>query len=513
MRIHRNNIFLHLTAFLGFILFAANPQLAQKVVPEKNPLNRLEKNIDAGKLIESESEVFAYVLANPRDAKGFAILAKLRFRQNRLNEAKSLANKALSLDSRIVSAKLTLAAINFQLGQSSEAQLILNGISDSDISDNLIRLAVSQTFALVGDCAKALEFADKLPLKLKNNEALPLRAGCFLQNNDQKNLAAMIPLAKSAAKFNPETALKFSKVLINGTMYKESAELLRLLFAANPKKTDALLLLARSEIFLKDFANAKIHLAQTEKLAPNSADLIFVQSLFENEQGNTNKAFELLEKSLAANPDNVEILSSFVFTAIRANQAGKAFQAAATLINLEPDNPNAIYLYGAAALQSNKLKEAEIALSKFLEIRPKDARGCLALGLTFAAQADKLQSARNQMQSCLTMNPNNFEAAYQLGLSYKTQGELQKAIDFFEQTVQLSPNYAAALRDLGTVYLQSNNEAKARPVLEKSAAINPNDADTHFQLSRLYNLTGERELAKKHLDIFQKLRSPKKDGM
>jgi len=50
-------------------------------------------------------------------------------------------------------------------------------------------------------------------------------------------------------------------------------------------------------------------------------------------------------------------------------------------------------------------------------------------------------------------------------------------------------------------------------VLEKAVALNPNDADTHFQLSRLYNLTGERELAKKHLEIFQKLKNPKKDGM
>jgi hypothetical protein len=50
-------------------------------------------------------------------------------------------------------------------------------------------------------------------------------------------------------------------------------------------------------------------------------------------------------------------------------------------------------------------------------------------------------------------------------------------------------------------------------VLEKSLALNEKDADTHFQLSRLYNLIGETDLAKKHLEIFQNLRNPKKDGM
>jgi tetratricopeptide (TPR) repeat protein len=504
---------LNVALISGLILSAVNSQFAQKILPEKNPLVRLEKNIDAGKIDESEREVFAYAIANPQDAKGFSLFAKLRLKQNRLTEAKSLANKALLLDSKLVSAKITLALINFQSGQNEEARLMLNGISEAEIQDNSIRLVVSKTFVLIGDCEKALEFADKLPLKLKNTEALPLRAECFLQNDDRQNLAAMIPLAKSAAKLNPETGLKFAKVLLGGAMYKESSELLRGIVAANPKNTDALLLLAKTEIYLKDFSGAKIHLSQAEKLQPNSPDLIFVKSLFENEQGNTTQAFELLEKSLTLNPKNVEILSSYAFTAIRANKAGKAFRAAETLLNMQPENPDFIYLYGASALQSNKLKEAENSLTKFLEMRPKDSRGCIALGLTFAAQPDKLDIARSQMQNCLTVNPNNYEAAYQLGLSYKTQGEFQKATEFLEQTVQLSPGYAAALRDLGAVYLQSNNEAKARPVLEKSAAINPNDADTHFQLSRLYNLIGERELAKKHLDIFQKLKNPKKEGM
>ncbi len=495
------------------ILLALNSVFAQKVLPDKNLLIRLEKNIDAGKIDESESEVFAFVVANPSEAKGFVLLAKIRNKQNRLTEAKSLASKALSLDSNLVSAKTTLALVSFQLKQNDEAQLALKDISESDLQNNVIRLLVSKTFAQIGDCEKALTLADKLPLKIKNNEALPFHAECYLQNYDYKNLVLLIPFAKSATKTNPEIGLKFAKVLVSGEIFKEAIELLRPMIAANPKKVEALLLLAKSEIYLKNFREAKIRLLQAEKIQPNSADLIFVKSLFENEQGNSVQALALLEKSLEANPNNVEVLSLYTFIAIRANQARKAFVTAEILIKLEPKNPDYIYLYGAAALQNNKLKEAETSLTKFLEMRPKDDRGCLALGLTFAAQSDKFELARSQMQNCLAINPNNFEAAYQIGLSYKTQGDFQKAIDFLEQTIKILPNYAPALRDLGAVYLQTNNEPKARTVLEKSALINPNDADTHFQLSRLYNLIGERELAKKHLDIFQKLRNPKKDGM
>ncbi|MDQ3181479.1 MAG: tetratricopeptide repeat protein [Acidobacteriota bacterium] len=486
---------------------------AQKIPADKNPLARFEKSIDDGKFAETERDLFNYVIANPNDAKGFSLLAKMRLKQNRLNEAKSLANKALMLAPNLLSAKMNLALINFQLGEVEQARIVLGGVSESEISDNSIRLNLAQTFALVGDCAKALSAAEKLPTKIKNSEALPLRADCYLQTGDQKNFALLIPFAKISAKQNPPTALKFAEVLSRAAMHQETADLLRPVVAAAPKNADALLLLAKSEIYLKDFANAKIHLAQAEKIQPASAQIYFVKSFLESEQGNTTQALDLLEKSLTIEPNNAEILASYVIAAIRANQAGKAVRAAEKLSNIQPENPEFLYLYGAASLQNNNLQKAETSLTKFLEMRPNDPRGCLALGLTFAAQPDKLPEARRQMQNCLTINPNNFEATYQLGLSYKTQGDNAKAVEYLEETVRLSPDYASALRDLGAVYLLSSQEAKARPVLERAVLLNPNDADTHFQLSRLYNLIGETALAKKHLEIFQKLKNPKKEGM
>ena len=512
MRTIRNNLIRSTTICLIFVCLAICVS-AQVRTDNKSVLANFDKKIEDGKLSEVETDLFNYVIANPKDAKGFCVLAKLRFKQNRLNEAKSLLNKALSLDPALLSAKLTLAQVYFQSGEPERAREILNGINESDISDTSLRFIAAQTSAQIGDCPRALILAEKLPLKNKNSEALPLRATCYLESGDKKNFALLIPIAKTLAKQNPPVAVKFAVVLSKAAMHKETADLLRLVVAAVPKDTEALLLLAKSEIGLKDFSNAKIHLAQAEKIEPKSAELFFVKSIFESEQGNNAQSLDLLEKSLAENPDNIQALARFVVAALRANQNGKAVRAAERLLNLQPANLDFLYLYGIASLQNNNAQKAETALTKFLEARPNDSLGCLALGLTFAAQTDKLREARAQMEKCLVINPNNYEAAYQLGLSYKVQGESAKAIEYLEQTVRLAPDYPAALRDLGAVYLQSGGEAKARPVLEKAVLLDPNDADTHFQLSRLYNLIGERELGKKHLELFQKLKNPKKDGM
>lgn len=506
MKINQDNLIQSVK--IGLIIF-----FVALCISAQNSLRRFEKSIEAGQISDVENDLFNYVIANPKDAKGFALLAKIRLRQNRLNEAKALSNKALTIDSKLLSAKLTLAATSSQLGEIEQSRATLDGISAGEISDDSIRLSIVQTYAQVGDCGKALMTAEKLPAKIKSNGALPFRAACYLETGDRKTFVSLISIAKLKAKQNPGIAIAFALVLSKGAMHKEAADLLRLVVFSAPINTDALLLLAKSEIYLKDFTNAKIHLAQAEKIQPNSSELFFAKSYFESEQGNMEQSLELLEKSLAENPDDIKVLAQFVVTAMRVNQAGKALRAAELLLKLQPHNPEVLYLYGASSLQNNNLQTAETSLVKFLEERPNDSRGCVALGLTFAAQSNKLTEARNQMQHCLEIDPNNYEAAYQLGLSHKKQGETAKAIEYLVLAVKLAPNSPSALRYLGSVYLQSGAEAMARVVLEKAVVLSPNDADTHFQLSRLYNLVGERELAKKHLEIFQKLKNQKKADM
>lgn len=486
---------------------------AQRTADNQAVLANFARSIDLGKLSEVERDLFGYVIANPADAKGFSLFAKLRLKQDRLGEARSLANKALSLDPGLVKAKLTLARCAFRSGEADELRSVLSRISENDLSDPAIRLEAAQLHAHIGDCSTAAQLADKLPIKIKRADALPLRAKCYLQAGNKKELALLIPQARIHARQKPAIAIEFAEILFSGGSYKETVELTNRVIAGSPNNFDGLLLLAKAEISLKDLTAAKTHLTRAEKIRPDSAELFFTRSLLETEEGKYQAAYESLERSLTLNSNNPGTLAQYVIAALRVGQAGRAAKAAEKLLVLKPDNPEYSYLYGIAALQTDDLQKAEEALSKYAEARPGDSRGCLALGLAYAAQNNKLASARQQMQKCLTIDPDNFEAAFQLGLSYKTEGDLAKAAEYFEQAVKLFPNYTAALRELGTVYLQTGAEAKARPLLEKAVLSNPNDAEAHFQLSRLYNVIGERELGKKHLEIFQKLRNPKKTGM
>jgi Flp pilus assembly protein TadD len=268
-----------------------------------------------------------------------------------------------------------------------------------------------------------------------------------------------------------------------------------------------LLSVARFELAARNFAEARRHINRALTLEPRSSEILFVLATLENAEGNSTAAVAALQKARALTPESPTILAQLVLTAIRAHQSGLAAEAARDLLTRKPDDSEALYLFGAASLQNGSLVSARDALERFVKQQPNDPRGCLALGITIAAQKESLQAARSQFERCLQIDATNIEAKYQLGLLSKSEGETANAIKLFEEVIARAPDHANALRDLGSLFLQSNEAAKARAVLERAVALNAQDAETHFLLSRVYSRVGENALASRHLELFQKLKS------
>lgn len=482
---------------------------AQNKPLDKTAIARFEKSIEAGKIEEIERPLLDFAVANPNNPQVLELLATVRFRQNRLPEATALYKRVLTLDAEKVSAKINLARIFYLSGQLDEARQLLDDIAVSSISNDALRLNLAATFLQIGEPNKALEAAEKLPLKIRNADALPIIAASYSESKNERQLRELLPPMKRAA-VNPSLAVQCAEVLQNAGMNAEAADLLRSALATAPNNFDVLIQLAKFEIAEQDKNSAQKHLSQAAKLQPRSAKLFWVQALFEEAQGSSKNALELLKQARTLAPNSPEILSQFVIAAMRANQSRSAVEAARILAEAKPNEPEYLYLLGAASLQNSNISQAQTNLQRLMELRPTHSRGCLALGLTLAAQTDQIENARKQLTRCIEIDAGNVEAKYQLGLSYKAQGETAKAVEYLEETIKSAPNYAHALRDLGAVYLQSGAEQKARVVLEKAVALASEDADTHFQLSRLYNLIGETALAKKHLETFQKIRSAAK---
>ncbi|HEX8370902.1 MAG TPA: tetratricopeptide repeat protein [Pyrinomonadaceae bacterium] len=480
---------------------------AQNKPTDGNALAAFEKSLEQGKINEIERPLLNYAIANPNNTQALELLARVRVRQGRLEEARGLYQRVLTLNPNLPAVKIAAGRLAYALGRKEEARKLLNEIEPTSSLTPLVQLDLAAALFLAGELQKALALTDKLPIRIKNNEALPLVAAIYLETGEAQKLAGLIPLMKKASVTNPVLAVQCAEILQNAGLMKDAADLLSSALGAAPNNAKILISLGRLEVFAREFAEAREHLKRAAVLESRSAEVLAAQALLENATGNTNRALELLSQARQLAPGSAIVLADYVVLAMRAGKTQAAVDAAATLVTMQPENPEFQYLFGAASLQNGNLSAAQESLERFMQKRPNDSRGCLALGLTLAAQRDQIENARKQLNRCLAINPANFEARYQLGLSYKAQGETAKAIEFFEEAVKQAPDYALVLRDLGALYLQTGAEAKARTLLERAVSLNPKDADTHFQLSRLYNRTGESALAKQHLEIFQKLRN------
>lgn len=487
------------------------PGIWQLASSQSNPaqsinLASIETSIEQGKLDQVEKPLLDYAIAHPKDVRALELLGRLRYQQHRLEEAQALYQRVLALDPSLVKTRINLGQLMYELGQHEPARLLLGEIAATSTVNVNERLGLAKALVLVGEFQKALAAADKLPNAVKSSAALPLRAASHLGLGERQNLIALVPSIRRAAVLSPEIAAECAEVFQKAGMSQEAVGLLRLALARAPNNFRLLVLLGQMETHVRDFAEARQHLNRAAKLKPHTADSLYSFGMLESAEGNYDAALSNLKQARALAPHSPPILTQFIINAMQANQPQVAVDAANELLQLKSDDPEFLYLFGAASLQNGSLGSAQSALERYRQQRPDDLRGCIALGITFAGQHGRHQEAKTQFEQCLKLDPTSVEPKYQLGLIFKSEGEVKKAIQMFEDVITRASEHANALRDLGALYLQTGAEVKARAVLERAVALNPEDAETHFLLSRLYSLIGESILARQHLGLFQKLK-------
>src|SRR3954452_15810075 len=166
----------------GTVLIISSLLAAYAQVAVNSPtLTKIEKDIESGKLSQTEKPLLDYVLSHPNDPKALELIGRLRLKQGRLDEALALYRKVLALDPQFTTAKVNYATGLLLTGQSDAAIQQLNGIDATRIKELITRLNLAQAHVFAGNCPAALSVIAALPATVRNTDALPMQAGCYLQ--------------------------------------------------------------------------------------------------------------------------------------------------------------------------------------------------------------------------------------------------------------------------------------------------------------------------------------------
>jgi Tfp pilus assembly protein PilF len=154
--------------------------------------------------------------------------------------------------------------------------------------------------------------------------------------------------------------------------------------------------------------------------------------------GRFQRAREVLETSLAAEPDNLETLNLLGGVYERMGQGELAVQTFRRALELDPSYASLLANYGTALLSLGRVDDAIAALRQALSYDPSLPEPYNVLGV-IAAQRGSLPLAVENWQAAVDLDPDLFDALFNLGVALVQLGRTEEAVPVLQSFIDRAP--------------------------------------------------------------------------
>lgn len=168
-------------------------------------------------------------------------------------------------------------------------------------------------------------------------------------------------------------------------------------------------------------------------------ELIQLEAQILSEQGLESEALDVLDRAIAADPDNIDLL---YFRAMTGHQFGHLDileQDLRRILELEPDNADALNALGYTLTdQTDRHEEALALIQQALEIKPGEAAYIDSMGWV-QFKLKNYEAAERHLRRALEMMPDP-EVAAHLGEVLWVMGEKDKARKVWNEALERAPD-------------------------------------------------------------------------
>jgi TolB-like protein/DNA-binding winged helix-turn-helix (wHTH) protein/Tfp pilus assembly protein PilF len=228
------------------------------------------------------------------------------------------------------------------------------------------------------------------------------------------------------------------------------------------------------------------------ELDPTIADQVWIRTWYGNLE---TMPFALrmanFERAMAAEPDDVSIMSPLAFNYLRVGRRAEALELYARARKIEPLFPNTIYNDAVSTYVFRGDRQSALSLLEQIESlepndpRPADLRAKIALAEGRALDWDHW-TARS-----IEVAPQSVATHGYLSVDYAHLGMLDAALYHSNVTVELSPEVAAGDYNLAHAYLFTGAIDAARPIVRRALAKHPEDYLAQLARSELEYFSGD----------------------
>jgi len=396
-------------------------------------------------------------------------------------------------------------------------------------------IAKGEKFMAERNYAKArIEFRNAL--QIDPNDA-QVRALVGLSNerlNEYKDAVNAYRLALSADETLEMPRSRLALLYASAGLSDEAMELVTAGLQIHPRSS-GLLTAKAVAVAAKDPGAARLDAEEALRLDPTNADAAGVLASLLWRQGERSEAIALLEKSVSASPDALELRKSLARLLLSEGRATEAEKHLAEVIRLDPGQVDHRFAVGQVYLAQGKVDQALETLRAAVAAHPERVDAKLALAqllvehrsfeegerqmLEYGQQAPKdlelqlaigrFYEANRRFESAIKTyavvvksaddRPQGVTARTRLASMSIRDGKLDDASGFLEEALKMSPRDTEALSLRGDLALRRGNPSAAIIDLRAAQGMQPDSVQIGTALARAYVQSGSKDLAEQTL--------------
>jgi len=381
----------------------------------------------------------------------------------------------------LAEARLAMAAHNMKVARASaEKALTL----DSELVE--ARIIILRTLSMQGQHDSAIEGARALKGVLEGEDMFLVAALLTAADRNDEARKELEPLAAV-----PETKLGAERRLIAMSMqegdFAAAEERLKPLMGERGTTALAILVMAQLSEQKGDDARA---MQSYQLLADSSLALTARRAAARllMKHGDKKNALMLLDDYAAQNPEaRVETGASRAQLLAQSGDLQGALQGLDELQQAYPDHPDLEYQRATVLETGGRTRDAIAAFERAQKERPDDPQLSNALGFTLADHNQKLGRAEELVRHALEVSPDNPAIQDSLGWVMFRRGRLDQALPILKKAWNNSGDSEIAAH-YGEALWKSGDQGQARYIWQQALNTDPSHSGLRATMSRL---TGE----------------------
>jgi tetratricopeptide (TPR) repeat protein len=243
--------------------------------------------------------------------------------------------------------------------------------------------------------------------------------------------------------------------------------------------------------------------------AHETAELHNLLGNVEERAGNGIVAADEYQRAAHADPTEVHLFDwgNNLLQLQAFDEANQVFTAAITR------HPQSARLYvglGIADYSRGRYEDAVTSFCRAADLAPSDPRPYEFLGEMYGVAPALSGEITARLARFAKAHPRNALAQFHYAMSlWKGQADvpadLRQVETLLRRAVMVDRRFAKGFLELGILLSEQQRYKEAIPELQQAARLQPDLAQAHYRLAQAYQRTGQKALAAKELEIFDRL--------